>query len=125
MPIDQPPARGKICIAFGQRPDRVQMVRQHDHRIDCERMMPARLTKRSVLRQQPQPPLRQIDAEEEAAPGNEVATIVGHAGTTSMVLPRRDGYRCAPPILRASMVLPLRAWSCAFTSQCAIQIFQH
>src|SRR5437868_12363324 len=56
------------------------MVRQHDHRIDCERMMPARLTKRSVLRQQPQPPLRQIDGEEEAAPGNEVATIVGHAG---------------------------------------------
>jgi len=60
------------------------MVRQHDHRIDCERMMPARLTKRStqfidVLRQQPQPPLRQIDGEEEAAPGNEVATIVGHA----------------------------------------------
>jgi hypothetical protein len=47
-------------------------------------MTPARLTKRStqlidVLRQQPQPPRRQIDSEEEAAPGTKVATIVGHA----------------------------------------------
>jgi hypothetical protein len=31
-------------------------------------------------RQQRQPPFRQIDGEEEAAPGDEVATIIGHAG---------------------------------------------
>jgi hypothetical protein len=34
-----------------------------------------------MRRQQPQASLRQIDGEEEAAPGNEVATIVGHAST--------------------------------------------
>jgi hypothetical protein len=64
----------------------MEMIGQHDNRIDRERMMPARLTKRStqlvdMLRQQPQPSLRQIDGEEEAAPGNEVATLVGDAGT--------------------------------------------
>src|SRR5258706_7510860 len=74
----------KSASPSGNPPDRVEMVRQHDHRIDCEGMMPARLAKCStefidVLRQQPQPPLRQIDGEEEAASGNEVATILGHA----------------------------------------------
>jgi hypothetical protein len=59
------------------------VIRQHDHRIDRERMMPARLAKRTaqfgdVLRQQPQMPLRQIGGEEEVAPGKEVAAIVGH-----------------------------------------------
>ncbi len=62
------------------------MIGQHDHRIDRERMMPARLTKCdtqfvNTLRQQRKPSLRQIDGEEEAAPGHEVATIVGHADT--------------------------------------------
>jgi hypothetical protein len=32
-----------------------------------------------VFRQQSQPSIRQIDGEEEAASGNEVATIAGHA----------------------------------------------
>jgi len=36
--------------------------------------------------------------EGEAATGSAVATIVGHA---SMATRRRDGYRCAPPILWA------------------------
>jgi hypothetical protein len=64
----------------------MEMIGQHDHRVDRERMMPPRLTKRSaqlvdMFCQQPQPSLRQIDGKKEAAPGNEVATIVGHAGT--------------------------------------------
>jgi hypothetical protein len=47
-------------------------------------MIPPRLTKRLpqfvyVFRQKPEPSLRQIDSEEEAAPGNEVSTVVGHA----------------------------------------------
>jgi hypothetical protein len=47
-------------------------------------MIPPRLAKRLpqfvyVFRQKPKPSLRQIDSEEEAAPGNEVSTIVGHA----------------------------------------------
>jgi hypothetical protein len=45
-----------------------------------------------MLRQQPQPSLRQIDGEEEAAPGNEVATIVGH-GHADMVTQGRGGHR--------------------------------
>jgi hypothetical protein len=37
--------------------------------------------------------------EEEAAPGSEVATIIGHAPKAGMVTRRRDGYHCAPPEL--------------------------
>jgi len=36
-----------------------------------------------MLRQQLQPALRQIDGEEEAAPGNEIATVAGHVGMVS------------------------------------------
>ena len=59
--FDQPPARGKVCVVLGQGPDRVQMIRQHNHRIDRERVMPAYLTKRGaqlfdVIRQQLQAP---------------------------------------------------------------------
>jgi hypothetical protein len=48
-------------------------------------MVSTRLSKRGpqfvdVPGQQRQPPFRQIDGEEEAAPGDEVATIIGHAG---------------------------------------------
>jgi hypothetical protein len=60
------------------------MIWQHNHRIDRKWMIPLRLTKRraqrvDVLRQQRQSALRQIDGEEEAAPGQEVATVMGHA----------------------------------------------
>jgi hypothetical protein len=49
------------------------MVRQHDHRIDCERMMPARLAKRStqlvdVLRQQAQSPLPRLTVKKKLPP---------------------------------------------------------
>jgi hypothetical protein len=67
----------------GKRPDRVQMVVQHDHGFGRERMIPACLAKRGtqfidVFGQQLQPPIRQIDGEEEATPGNEITTIIGH-----------------------------------------------
>src|ERR1700728_4426998 len=48
-----------------------------------------------MSRQQPRSPFRH---EEEAASGHEVATISGHAATFTGQL---DGYRFAPPILRA------------------------
>jgi len=62
----------------------VKVIRQNDHRVDSERVMASRLAQRFpqfvyVLRQEPKPSLRQIDSEEEAAPGNEVSTVVGHA----------------------------------------------
>jgi hypothetical protein len=73
---------------FGSRSGSVQTacIGQHDYRIDRERVMLARLTKRiaqfvDMFRQQPQPSLRKIDGEEEAAPGDEIATIVCHAAT--------------------------------------------
>ena len=34
--LDQPPAGREIGIALGQGPDRVEMVRQHHHRVDAE-----------------------------------------------------------------------------------------
>jgi hypothetical protein len=82
--FDQPPARGKIRIALGHGPDRVEMIGQNHHRLDREGMTPPRLTNRDpqildAFRQQGKPPLRQIDGEEEAAPGEEVAAVTGHA----------------------------------------------
>jgi hypothetical protein len=74
-------------VAHRPRPDRVEMIGQHDHRLDRERMMPVCLSERCtqfvhMLRQQPQPPLRQIDGEEAAA-SDEVATIVGRRLSTA------------------------------------------
>jgi hypothetical protein len=47
-------------------------------------MPPPRLVDRGsqagdMFRQQPQPPLSEINGEEEAAAGQEIATIAGHA----------------------------------------------
>jgi hypothetical protein len=62
----------------------VEVIRQNDHRVDSDRMIAPRLAKRLpqfvyVFRRKPKPALPQIDSEEEAAPGNEVSTVVGHA----------------------------------------------
>src|SRR4030088_2566312 len=46
--FDQPPARGKIRVVVRQRPGRMEMIGQHDHRVDRESMMAPRLTKRSA-----------------------------------------------------------------------------
>src|SRR5436190_8887016 len=75
------------------------MVGQDDHCVDCERMALANLPECgaqfvNILRQQTQSPIRQVDGEEEAASGYEVATIVGHGQT------KDDGFRFALPILR-------------------------
>jgi hypothetical protein len=78
------------------------MIGQHTNRIDREWMTPARLTKRgtqfaNMLRQQPQPTLCQIDREEEAAPGNEVAAIAVMSA---------PWHRDAMGIARAQPILP-------------------
>jgi hypothetical protein len=64
----------------------VKVIGQNHHSVDCKRMLPSHLSKRfaqfvDVFRQQVQLPFRQIDGEEEAASGNEVAAIAGHADT--------------------------------------------
>jgi hypothetical protein len=83
--LDEPPARSKISVAFGHSPHGVEVIGQNDHRVGRERMTPSRFPECGpqfvdVIRQQPQPPLRKVNGKEEAAPGNEVATIVGHVG---------------------------------------------
>ena len=62
----------------------MKVIGQHDHRVDREGMPPSRFVERGpqfsdVIREQPQPPIREIDGEEEAASGDEVATVSGHA----------------------------------------------
>src|SRR6187431_2576526 len=42
--FNQPPARWKIPIVLGHRPDRMEMIRQHDQRVDRERMTLASFT---------------------------------------------------------------------------------
>src|SRR5258708_14055295 len=66
------------------------MIGQHDDRIDLERVSSSHAAKRSaeccdMIRQQPQPAFRQVDGEEEAAPGEEIATIPGHAACLRVV----------------------------------------
>lgn len=58
--FDQPPAGGNSVSPLGQRPDRVEMIRQHNDCIDGERMPQARFAKCAaqpvdMLREQPQP----------------------------------------------------------------------
>ncbi len=55
--LDQPPPGGKGRVALRQRPDCVQVIRKHNHRVDGDRMPLPRLTKRGpqiidVVRQQ-------------------------------------------------------------------------
>lgn len=61
----------------------MKVVGQHHDRVDHERMALPRVTERSaqqidVIGEQPQPALREIDGEEEAAAGDGVAPIVRH-----------------------------------------------
>jgi hypothetical protein len=65
----------------------VKVIGQHDHRVDREGMPPSRFVERGpqfsdVIREQPQPPIHEIDGEEEAASGDEVAAIAGHAASS-------------------------------------------
>jgi hypothetical protein len=46
--LDQPPAHGKIGIALRQRPDRMQMIGQHDDRVDLERVSSPHVAKRGT-----------------------------------------------------------------------------
>ena len=43
--LDQSPSRGEIRITVGQRPHRVDMIGQYDHRVHGERMVLARQAK--------------------------------------------------------------------------------
>lgn len=85
--LEQTPSRRKIGVAFGQGPNRMEMVGKYDDCVDRERMAQARRAKCrpqqiDVLGQEPQATFRQIDGEEEGAARNEIAPVVGHGSNT-------------------------------------------
>src|SRR5882757_420298 len=77
--LDQPPSRREIVIVRRQLPDRVQMIWQHDERVDREGVVSPRYGNgfaqmRDLIDEQRFPSLQQIDREEPAAARNEGAT---------------------------------------------------
>jgi len=61
----------------------MEMIWQHDHCVDRERMTLAGFTKGraqsfDIFRQQPQSPISEVDREEETAARDEIATVRGH-----------------------------------------------
>ena len=46
--LNQPPARCKIPVALGERPDRMQMIRENNYRVDREWMTSMSLAKRKA-----------------------------------------------------------------------------
>ena len=46
--LNQPPARCEIPVALGERPDRMQMIRENNHRVDREWMTSMSLAKRKA-----------------------------------------------------------------------------
>ena len=96
--FDQPPPQREIGIALGQGPDHVQMIGQNYGSFNRKPMPSPHPAKRrpqyiNTFCQESQPALPQIDREEIAASGQEIATIVRHCGRAS------DGFRFAQPIL--------------------------
>ena len=79
----RPPPQRKISVAFRQRPDRMQMVRQGDDGFDVERMAPPNIAERlaqevDVIDEKTQAALSQIGREEKAAAADKVSPIVGY-----------------------------------------------
>ena len=74
----------KLASPSGSVHTACRWVGQNDHGVDRERMLPPHLSNRvaqfvDVFGQQVQPSFCQIDGEEEATSGNEVATVASHA----------------------------------------------
>jgi hypothetical protein len=84
MRFDQAPARREVGVSGWQRPHRVEMVRQHDDRIDMERVTracpPRSFTQRiDFVDEEAAPTIEQRDGEEPASSRDEGAAVVGHA----------------------------------------------
>jgi hypothetical protein len=67
--LDQAPTHRIFAVAFRERPDRVQMLRQNDPSDDLERMRPANIAYdlpqiSDPVHQQTTRPFRQVDREE-------------------------------------------------------------
>jgi len=71
--LDQPPARGEIAITRRQLPDRMQMIREHDERVNREGMVLPRYGDSlaqgcDMIDEQGFPPLQQVDRKERIRP---------------------------------------------------------
>jgi hypothetical protein len=115
MALDEPLAGREIGIARRQGPDRVQVIGQHDERIDRARpALPClgdrHAKRRDMVDEQGLSPLQQINREEPAAAGNERTTIVWHGEPDSTCLiggvVRAADYAFGSSALRASSGLP-------------------
>lgn len=92
--LDPPPPPGKVRVAFGQRPDAMQVVGQ-----DADRNGPKRLAPRGVaiggaqrgdvLDQQPAVAAQQVGGKEVGSPRNEPAAVVRHRHGVTRPAPRR------------------------------------
>jgi hypothetical protein len=81
--LDQAPPRRVVRISWRQSPDSMQMVRQHDDRIEHKGMAHPYIAKcfpqqSHSLRKEPRAAVIQVNREEEASAGNEIAPIIRH-----------------------------------------------
>ena len=109
--LDETPARREIRIAGRQRPDGVNVVRQHDESVDFEGILGARAGDRlakpvDVVDEEGLSPFKQIGGEEPASARNEGATIIRHGLTLSQPTKIVGGLRFAnPPYALATIKL--------------------
>jgi hypothetical protein len=81
--LDKTPPDREIAIAFWQRPDGVNVIRQHHHRVDLEGKASACLPyglaqSLNVVDQEALPAIEKIHSEEPRGSCIECAAVVGH-----------------------------------------------
>src|SRR6266478_506651 len=87
--LDQPPPCGEVRIILRQSPDRVEMVRQYNDRLDRERMTRTHIAKGcskqiDFVDKKPRSSVSQIDCEKESPAGNKITPIIGHRRMTEL-----------------------------------------
>lgn len=103
------PAHRVVHVAGRQRPEAVQVIRQHDDGIHDEWARDARSPKGltqciDVLRQERPPPLGDGDREEIRASGHPTAAIFRHDGKIARMPPSRHRKHPRPAIRKPGVV---------------------
>ena len=101
--LDQSPSHREIRIPVWHRPDRVQVIRQNDHRLDRKAVAGAhvpngRSDQFDMIRQECLTPVGEVDSKEIAAPAYEIAAIAGHRS----LLEDAIGIAAFPPSSRVT-----------------------
>ena len=86
----------------------MQVVGENDDRFNVERMTPPHIPERpaqqiDVRYEQTQPALGQIHREEEAAPGEEIAPVIGHGQSITKPPVRWVSLLRSPSFLLAAL----------------------